>query len=107
MTLVTTCWPASTPVPEGNLWGFTEALDRWIAVEAPGGRLRRDVTSWVLSRFDDPYVGVRRETEFPNLWWGAVPGSHEDGTVVVCSYFVEEASRTVRCDTIATLNEPV
>jgi hypothetical protein len=61
----------------------------------------------VLSRFDDPYQGVHREPGFENLWYGAVPETRHDGDqVVVCSYWIEERTRTVRCDSIATLGLP-
>jgi hypothetical protein len=63
--------------------------------------------SWLFTRLEDPYVGVRREPTFDNLWFGAVPGSIRAGTVVACSYWIFESSRTVRCDSIATLSLPL
>ncbi len=50
----------------------------WIAVDGPDIELRLVVTEWVLSRFDDPYQGVRHEPGFPNLWFGRVPNSLHD-----------------------------
>jgi hypothetical protein len=97
-------------VTEREAWtleDFEPRLDQWIEMEKPSDNLRILVTAWVLSRFDDPYAGVRREPDFDNLWFGPVPGSLQEGRVVVCSYWIFEASRTVRCDSIATLNLPV
>jgi hypothetical protein len=98
-------------VPDPNIWAlenFEVCLDAWIELERPSDDLRFLVTAWVLTRFDDPYVGVRREPSFDNLWFGAVPGSvHGEGRVVVCSYWVHESQRMVRCDSVATLNLPI
>ena len=90
-----------------TLEDFEVRLDQWIELENPSYDLRIVVTAWVLSRFDDPYAGVRREPDFDNLWFGPVPGSVHRGHVVVCSYWIHEAQRTVRCDSVATLNLPI
>ena len=91
-----------------TLENFEACLDAWIERERPPDELRILVTAWVLARFDDPYVDVRREPSFDNLWFGAVHGSvHGEGRVVVCSYWVQERQRTVRCDSVATLNLPI
>lgn len=91
-----------------KLEGFIEALDRWIERENPHDDLRLAVTSWVLSRADDPYQGVKRERGYDNLWYGVVPKSlHGDNMIVLCSYWVYESRHAVRCDQIATLNYPV
>jgi hypothetical protein len=99
-------------VPSGasawRLEGFGECLDEWAARDLPSGDLRVVVTAWVITRFDDPYQGVRREPGFENLWFGPVPGSGDgQGNAVACSYWIEEAARTVRCDSIATLSQPI
>lgn len=66
------------------------------------------VTAWVLTRYDDPYQGVRRESGFPNLWFGVVPDTDDgSGHVVVCSYWIAESTRTVRCDNFGTLSRPL
>jgi hypothetical protein len=98
-------------VPDaGPLWqleGFLERLDSWIEQESPSDDLRLIVTAWILTRFDDPYQGVRREPEFGNLWFGMVPRSRDDqGTIVTCAYWIEESRGTVRCDSFATLRLP-
>jgi hypothetical protein len=104
------CVPGST-VGDGLAWSledFEVWLDRWIAQEAPDEDLRLVVTAWVLSRFDDPYAGVRREHGFDNLWFGQVPFSvHNGHQVVVCSYWIFESRRVLRCNSIATLNLPL
>jgi hypothetical protein len=98
-------------VAEREVWALENlesCLDAWIELEQPSDDLRILVTAWVLTRFDDPYADVRREPSFDNLWFGAVPGSvHGQGCVVVCSYWVHEGQRTVRCDSVATLNLPI
>lgn len=90
-----------------QLVGFGESLDEWIEQESPPDWLRLLVTSWVLSRIEDPYVSVRRQAVAPNLWFGVVPGSsHRPSLVVTCSYWVEETAHLVRCDRISTLSAP-
>lgn len=97
--------PGSDPV--WSLVGFGERMDAWIDLEEPQDDLRIAVASWALSRFDDPYQGVRREPGFENLWYGVIPGTqHGDNQVVVCSYWIEERTHVVRCDSIATLALP-
>ncbi|WP_223884570.1 hypothetical protein [Micromonospora craniellae] len=91
------------------LWvlrGFDMHLDLWIATFKPDQDLINLVTAWVLSRFEDPFQGVRREDGFDNLWWGHVPLSLRDGTMVVCSYFVHERDRVVACNSIVPLSLP-
>lgn len=58
---------------------FESGLDAWISLETPDDDMRLVVTAWVLTRFDDPYQGVRRERGFPNLWFGSIPGSDHAG----------------------------
>jgi hypothetical protein len=90
-----------------KLEGFLECFDAWADRESPSDDLRVFVTAWIMSRFDDPYRGVRREPGFDNLWFGVVPMSRNDsGAVVTCAYWIEESQHTVRCDSFATLNPP-
>jgi hypothetical protein len=96
-------------VPDGvsgwTLVGFLECLDAWIDRDSPSDDLRYTVTAWIMTRYDDPYQGVRREDRYPNLWFGAIPNSgHGLGYVVGCAYWIEEGSRTVQCDSFATLS---
>lgn len=86
---------------------FLLRLDEWAALESPPDHIRRAATAWIMSRMDDPYAGVRREPGFPNLWWGPVPATEHHGKVVVCSYWIEEASHQIVCDSFATLSWPV
>lgn len=61
-----------------------------------------------MSRYDDPYSDVRREDGTETLWFGPVPGSeHGHDQIVVCSYWIEERSRTVVCNSFATLDLPL
>ena len=89
------------------LQNFTDRLDAWIASQSPSLELRLQVTEWVLSRFDDPYQGVHREPGLDNYWLGIVPGSQEGDRVVTCLFWIFERTRTVRCDTFATLCLPL
>ncbi|HEY7102724.1 MAG TPA: hypothetical protein VH573_13900 [Mycobacteriales bacterium] len=65
------------------------------------------MTAWIMTRYDDPFHGVVRAEGFENLWYGPVPGS-DDGTghVVVCSYWIDERTETVACDSFAVLSLP-
>lgn len=58
------------------LEGFLDRLDAWAEFESPKDDLRLIVTAWILTRYDDPYQGVRREPGFANLWFGAIPNSN-------------------------------
>ena len=91
-----------------NLVGFLERLYAWVDLETPEDDLVLIVIAWIMTRFDDPYRGVRRESGFPNLWFGQIPDS-DDGTgrVVTCSYWIIESTRTVCCDNFGTLGLPV
>jgi hypothetical protein len=70
------------------LRGFQERLDEWIDLEHPEDWLRVIVVNWVLSRIDDPYVGMRREGGFANLWFGVIPGTGD---------FAEGVASSVPC----------
>jgi hypothetical protein len=90
------------------LINFLERFDAWVELECPTEDLRCIVIDWILTRDEDPYQGVRREGGFPNLWFGQIPNSRDGcGHVVVCSYWIEESSRTVRCDNFGTLSFPL
>lgn len=94
-----------------NFWqllDFENCLDRWISVDEPSVDLRFVVTEWALSCGDDPYRNVRRRTDVgANYWFGIVPGSRNLDSAVVCGIWIDEQSRSVRCDTIATLALPL
>lgn len=91
-----------------RLDGFLEAFDAWVHLEVPSTDLRIAVLAWVQSRSEKPYEGMRREVDFENLWFGTVPQTaHGSGQVVVCSYWIFERERLLRCDQFATLNAPI
>lgn len=90
-----------------RLENFEVSLDSWIAQVAPSDDVRLVVTAWVISRLDDPYLGVRREPGFANLWFGSIPDSVQAGTIVACAYWIYEGRRTVKCDSFATLRLPL
>jgi hypothetical protein len=96
------------PTPAWKLEGFLERFDAWAEREVLTPDQRVFVIHWIMSRSEDPYQGVRREPGFPNLWWGVVPNSSDGkGNVVVCSYWIQETTRTVRCDNFGLLRWPV
>jgi hypothetical protein len=93
--------------PSWSLVDFEVRVEEWIENEDPDADLRNVVINWILSRIEDPYADARREPGFENLWYSVIPGSiHPGPMVVVCSYFVLETTRTVRCDQIASLAYP-
>ena len=97
-------------MPEGSRWdleSFLEAFDVWTAREDPSTDVRTAVLAWIFSRADDPCAGVQREAGFPDLWFGPVPRTVLRGTVVACSYRVEEQRHAVRCDSLATPTLPL
>jgi len=90
--------------PDWKLDGFLDRVDSWVERECPSNGLRVVVLDWIMTRFADPYREVYREPSLPNLWYGPVPGTDADGSVVVCSYWIEEATSTVHCCDISTLD---
>lgn len=87
---------------------FETCIQTWDELEHPPDDLRLWVVEWIFTRLDDPYQGVKREPGFANLWWGVVPGTlHDDGMVVVCSYWIVEETHVVRCESVASLSFPV
>ncbi len=93
-----------------KLEGFLERLELWEKnepVSAVDGHRRLIVALWIMDRAADPYAGVERGEGFDNYWFGPIPGTEHDGQIVCCSYWVEESSRTVRCDLFSTLSLPI
>ena len=87
---------------------FGIRFDLWADEQGPSEALRRIVLDWTFSRYDDPYAGFSRKVEVgPNFWWGPVPGTIHNGSVVVCGYWIFEEDRRVRCDNFATLSLPL
>lgn len=95
-------------VPPWRLVDFLVRLDEWAKRENASDDLRLLVTAWIMSRYEDPYEGMRLEPGWGNLWFGPVPNSEDGaGQIVTCSVFIEESTRTVRCNSIATLSLPI
>jgi len=88
--------------PHGwHLVRFIEHLDAWVERESPDQDTRLRVVDWIMSRHDDPYTGVIREPGSANLWYGRIPGTRDaDRTIVVCSYYVFDSVKIVRCNRI-------
>ena len=79
--------------PFWRLEGFLDRLDVWANEQGASDELRRLVTAWIFTRFEDPYRGVTRAEIAPNLWFGQVPGSVHNESVVACSYWIFELDR--------------
>lgn len=99
--------PVPEPGPGWRLDGFEERLDAW--AEREGENVDQNlilfVLGWVLTRGVDPYEGAEREPGFPNLWSAWVPEVRDaEGRGVLCSYWIDEATRVVRCDNYGLLS---
>ncbi|MBE1492371.1 hypothetical protein [Plantactinospora soyae] len=60
---------------------------------------------------EDPYEGAQREPGFPDLWSvrirGTAVGQRASFTMVLCSFWINEAEHRVACDNFATLGYPL
>jgi hypothetical protein len=86
---------------------FEDRIARWI--DRDGFRdddLRLEVVSWIINQLHDPYDGVKPVASLPGLYQGTIPHTEIRGTAVLCSYWIDNDARTVRCDNIATLALP-
>jgi hypothetical protein len=96
---VTTFW---------QLVNFEDRLNRWLDLERPDPTIRRAVVEWIVDAADNVYAAARRHPEIGSNYWRVnVPKSQHDGQIVTCCFWVEEETRTVTCDTIATLSLPL
>jgi hypothetical protein len=87
--------------------GFLDQIDAWARRGSPHPDLLLIVLPWVMERSEYPYRGVRREPGFDNLWFGGIAGSEDaEGRIVVCSYWVFDELRLLRCNSVATLSAP-
>lgn len=99
--------PPDNPT-EWKLVRFEEMFRRWVQIESPDEATQERVIAWIAARRNDPREGMRRETAFPNLWWGTISGTLDGaGTMVVCSYEILERTRVVRCMGINRVGLPV
>jgi hypothetical protein len=88
--------------------GFEPHVDRWVDKEQPDQALRSQVLAWIQSRLDDPLYASRPVDGFPLGWrFAKVPDTVRQGTVVVCTYFVDVEARTVTCKGLEVLSLPV
>ena len=66
------------------------------------------VRRWMATRIRDPYEGAQRDTTVDNHWWVEVPGTATpDRRVVVCSFFIYEATHRVQFTGLTYLTDPV
>jgi hypothetical protein len=98
----------SEPLPPfWRLERFGEMFDRWEAIDHPSDTRANIVLEWIAARLDTPFLNMRPEAAIPNLWFGVIPGTREkDGSVMTCSYFILEESRTIVCNSLASLAPP-
>jgi hypothetical protein len=91
-----------------ELAGFLDRFDLWVDQDSPAEGIRLGVLRWILGLYDDPYRGAKRVPDFPdpNFWEARIPASRDGaGNIVVCSYWIYEATRTVACDLFGTFWE--
>ncbi len=93
--------------PLWRLDSFLERFDAWCHTEQVTVDERVLVTLWVMTRMENPFVGVRREPGFADLWFGPIPSTAGNDRVIVCSYWVDPKARTVRCNSFARLSLPL
>lgn len=87
---------------------FNDRFTTWLETERPPDPIRRIVANWIVTRFDNPYEGARRDLDIAaNYWFARIPGTQLHGHVVVCGYWIHEMERIVRCDIFATLSLPL
>jgi hypothetical protein len=89
------------------LEGFAERFELWEKNERCPGDLGLTVLAWTMNRHTDPYKGMRREPDQPNLWFGEIPGTEHEGLVVCCSYWIYESQHLIRCNLFSSLSSPV
>lgn len=98
--------------PSWMLSDFLPRLDRWADQEQPLDELRLEATAWILSRASDPFSGAQRVEGFADYWQAVVPNSehfdnYAERSCVVCLFWIDVASRSVRCDSFASLSLPI
>lgn len=88
-----------------ELQGFLAAFDDWIMHTEVSVHRRVQTYAWVMTRVEHPYEGARREG--PDYWFATVPRTASEGQIVVCSFWIFEKSKTVKCDNFGILSLPV
>lgn len=93
-----------------TLTGFAEAHQRWVASEAPGPLLQKQVLRWIVELGDNPHPpdsgpagdGFDATWRFAKLPVGSTPDSR-----VVCLYRIDPFARELACASLNELNEPI
>lgn len=87
---------------------FEEMFTAWVQREHPDVATQHRVVDWIVAHRLDPYAGMKRETDFPNMWSGRIPGTRDEaGTLVTCAYDVLPRTRIVRCLIIGRVGWPM
>jgi hypothetical protein len=87
--------------------GFDELLLDWVVREQPSVQRYDAVKAWLMAHGEDPYPGMRREPAIPGLWYGRIIGTMaEDGTMIQCSYFIDDPNRHVKANGLGSINPP-
>lgn len=93
-----------------DLWEldlFETRLDDWIGREHPPEWLQVHLLEWIPTRRINPRDGAHLEAGFENLWAIQVHGSSDGYRAVLCSYWILDTDRMVRCDNFGWLSLPI
>ncbi|SNT07729.1 hypothetical protein SAMN05421812_10360 [Asanoa hainanensis] len=87
---------------------FEEMFDSWVKRDGPDTETQIKVIEWIGNRRADPFAGMLRDTNHPNLWFGRIPYTLDgEGTLVTVAYEILTRTRVVRCMLIGRVGLPI
>ncbi|BCB74272.1 hypothetical protein GCM10022251_73350 [Phytohabitans flavus] len=87
---------------------FEDLFLSWVDRELPDEATQTRVIDWMRDRRADPFAGMLRDLNHPNLWFGRVPHTLDKaGTLVTVSYQILMRTRIVRCMSIGRVGLPM
>jgi hypothetical protein len=99
--------------PFWQLTNFTENLQTLRPSPEMSPQRLHATLAWIRRVEDNPFrpemsrQADMRHDELGDLYFGPVPGTRNaDNSWVVCSYWINEYMRTVRCDGLGILTNP-